>query len=144
MNHVLLTHEPLDAQAALRAVTRPDLGGVALFAGVTRDNFGGRSVLRLEYEAFEPLALRQMEEICERARAAGAAETLLWHRLGVVPAGEASVIVAAAAPHRGPALAAVPRMLDELKESVAIWKKEIYEDGSAWKANPEALARRVP
>lgn len=129
-----LTHAPIDAAALLAAAARSDLGAIDLFLGTTRDHHQGRRVTRLEYEAYEPMALAALEAIergaCERF---AIASCVIVHRLGVVPPAEASVAVVTAAAHRAPAFDATRWAMDELKRSVPIWKKEQFEDGeSAW------------
>ena len=110
-----------------------------LFVGVTRDNFEGRDVVRLEYEAYDALAIDQMQSIAnEIAQRHPGARTAMVHRLGLVPVGEASIVIAVGTPHRAAAYEASRYAIDTLKERVPIWKKEIYGDGSAWKANTPA------
>lgn len=136
---VLLTAEPLSLDAAFQAVVRPGCGGTALFVGTTRSPSEGRVVETLEYEAFEEAAVAAMERV---ARAAverhGLGAAYLAHRLGVVPVGEPSVIVAASAPHRPAAFAGCRELIDELKRTVPIWKKERWAAGGArWVGLPE-------
>jgi molybdopterin synthase catalytic subunit len=129
-----LSAAALDTAALLAAATRPDCGALALFVGTTRDHHEGRRVVRLEYEAYEPMALAALEAI-ERAAVErfGVASCAIAHRLGVVPPAEASVAVVVAAHHRGPAFDACRWAMDELKSTVPIWKKEHYaEGGAAW------------
>ena len=97
-----LTHNVLHAEEAIRAVSSSAAGGVTTFLGTTRDNFDGKEVISLEYEAYQPMALKEMQKLCERARAKwpqliGIA---VLHRLGSVSVGEASVVVSVSAPHR--------------------------------------------
>lgn len=129
-----LTHGPIDTTALLARAARPDCGALALFLGTSRDHHEGRRVLRLGYEAYEPMALDALakleREVC--ARFAIAACTIV-HRLGDVPIAEASVAVIVAAGHRGPAFDACRWAMDELKRTVPIWKKEFYaEGGEGW------------
>jgi len=133
-----LTHEVIDPTAVAAAVRRPEAGAVIVFEGVTRNHHDGRSVLRLEYEAYVEMAERELAAIVRLAsdqwpdiRAA------VVHRLGVVSLGEASVVIAISAPHRDMAYAASRFLIDTLKAKVPIWKKEVYSDGSTWKANAE-------
>jgi len=114
-------------------------GAISLFVGTTRDHFDGKKVVRLEYEAYKPMALKEMRALVERARATwDIKKMLVWHRLGVVPVGEASVVIAVSAERRANAIRACEFGIEELKRTVPIWKKEVYEDGSVWKANVEA------
>jgi molybdopterin synthase catalytic subunit len=127
-----LTAEPLRIEAAEALVAGPGFGGLVTFAGTVRDQTEGRRVLRLEYEAYAPMALRQMREIAARLEAQHGARMALFHRLGVLEVGEIAVIVSAAAPHRGPAFRACEEGIAILKAEAAIWKREVYADGSAW------------
>lgn len=128
---VRLVREPIDL-AALTDRAAGD-GAVALFLGVVRSENRGREVLRLEYEAYEEMALPLMEEIAaEVARRFPVTGVRLVHRLGRLEIGEASVAVAVASPHRAEAFAACRFAIDTLKAQVPIWKKELYADGSEW------------
>lgn len=100
--------------------------------------------MRLEYEAYPSMAVRELARVGEHMRSVcGAARVALVHRIGVVPVGEASVIVAAAAPHRREAMAAVQAGIDMLKATVPVWKKEIYDTGAdQWKVNCECARHR--
>lgn len=125
-----LTHEPLDAAALTAALQRRDCGAVLTFLGTTRDHHDGRRVTQLSYEAYEPMALRELEalerESCERFDIEACTVS---HRLGVVPPAEPSVVVVVASHHRGPAFDACRWAMDELKRTVPIWKKEHFEGG---------------
>ena len=128
---LLLTRAPIDLQA-LHA-TAPCDGALCLFVGVVRDENAGRRVLWLEYEAYEEMALPLLGEIADEARRRWPiTEVHLVHRLGRLEIGEASVAVAVASPHRAEAFAACRYVIDTLKATVPIWKKEFYADGSAW------------
>jgi len=116
------------------AARRADCGALAVFLGTTRDHHEGRRVTRLEYEAYDAMALAALGAI-ERAAAERFAirSCMIVHRLGEVPLTEASVAVIVAAAHRGPAFDACRWAMDELKRTVPIWKKEFFaEGGSAW------------
>jgi len=128
---VLLVRAPIDVATLLAASERD--GAVCAFVGVVRNENGGRAVLRLEYEAYEEMALPLMREIAaETRRRFPVTAVRLVHRLGRLEIGEASVAVAAASPHRAEAFAACRFAIDTLKARVPIWKKEFYADGSAW------------
>ncbi len=131
-----LTTDPLRIEPLLALVQGPGRGGICTFTGTVRDHFEGRPVLRLEYEAYESMALSEMGRLCDEieARWPGVA-IAMHHRLGTLEIGEAAVIVAAGAPHRDAAFAACRYGIDELKERVTIWKKEVHADGAGWKAN---------
>ncbi len=130
---VALRAEPIDPAELLRAVAAAAAGGHALFLGTTRNENRGRRVLRLEYGAYAEMALREME----RLRAAAlerfdVLEVALIHRTGVVEIGEASVGIAVSAAHRADAFDACRWLIDTLKTSVPIWKKESFEGGEVW------------
>ena len=127
-----LTRARIDDASLTAAATRPDCGAIVSFLGTTRDHHEGRRVLRLEYEAYEPMALEALARIERDAVASwGVASCVIVHRLGEVPAAEASVVVVIAAAHRGPAFDACRRAMDELKRAVPIWNKEHFEGGDA-------------
>jgi molybdopterin synthase catalytic subunit len=130
-------HGPIEIPALLE--TAPADGAACLFVGVVRSENRGRSVERLEYEAYEEMALPLMEEIAQEARRRFPVTAVrLVHRLGHLEVGEASVAVAAVSPHRNEAFAACRFVIDTLKAKVPIWKKEHYADGTAWLEGPEA------
>lgn len=128
-----ITDEPIDPAALLAAVGHPSAGGTVLFVGTTRQENEGRSVERLEYEAYRDMALREMEKIsAEIAQRWDVVAIAMTHRVGVVPVGEASVAVAVSAAHRDAAFQACRYGIDTLKTVVPIWKKEHYRDGERW------------
>jgi molybdopterin synthase catalytic subunit len=130
---VQLTREPIDDGRLVAAVNRPGNGGICTFYGVVRDNLDGRPVVKLEYEAFEPMALAKLREITAEVRQRwGIADVALVHRIGEVQVGEPSVVIAVGAPHREEAFAACRHIIDTLKTRVPIWKKEFFEDGAVW------------
>lgn len=112
-NDVLLTNEPLSLQIAQDAIGNPTAGGQSFFVGTTRDNFDGKSVTLLEYEAYHDMALKQMNLLCTIAREKwpGLCNVAIYHRLGAVPIGEASVIIAVSAPHRREAIGSFHRSI---------------------------------
>ncbi len=127
-----IVRQPIDAAARAAAAARADCGAIAQFQGTTRDHHGGRRVTRLEYEAYERMALEALRRIEREAVGRfGVASCDVVHRLGLVPPGEASVVITVAAAHRGPAFDACRWAIDELKANAPIWKKERYEDGDA-------------
>mmetsp|Transcript_57212 Transcript_57212/g.92683 ORF Transcript_57212/g.92683 Transcript_57212/m.92683 type:complete len:155 (-) Transcript_57212:71-535(-) len=138
---IFISHEPLSLDALIREVSDNGCGAITTFSGTTRNHFDGREVVRLEYEAYEPMALKEMQriaqEILDGACGTCVRRVACAHRLGVVPLGEASVLIAVASEHRGEGFDACRYMIDTLKAKVPIWKKEIYADGSTWKANKE-------
>jgi len=135
---VRLVREPIDV-AALQA-TSPADGALCLFVGVVRDHNGGRPVRRLEYEAYEEMALPLMEKIGADCRERWkVTDVRIVHRLGPLAIGEASVAVAIASSHRREAFEACRYAIDTLKATVPIWKKEFYADGDAAFVEPGLL-----
>ena len=132
---IQLTGQPLDPEQTTALVRKDSNGAVVTFLGTTRDSFEGRRVITLEYEAFEEMAVKKLEEIREELKAEFQIEDIaIAHRSGLVPIGEISLVVAVASPHRMAAFQACHKAVDRLKETVPIWKKEIYQDGSRWVA----------
>jgi molybdopterin synthase catalytic subunit len=129
-----LTHDPIAVEPLLAGATRPDCGAVALFLGTTREHHQGRRVMRLAYEAYEPMALAALETLERQAvERFEIAACRIVHRLGEVPLAEASVAVVVASAHRAPAFDACRWAMDELKRGVPIWKKEFFaEGGEGW------------
>ncbi len=127
-----LVRARLDDAALTAAAAKPDCGAIVTFLGTTRDHHEGRRVVRLEYEAYEPMALEALGRIeTEALRRFEIASCAIVHRLGEVPAAEASVVVVVAAAHRAPAFDACRWAMDEVKRAVPIWKKEHFEGGGA-------------
>lgn len=142
MSAASLTRERIDP-AALASTTPAD-GALCVFTGVVRNEHQGRSVLHLEYEAYEEMALEQLQRVAEETRARfGVTHVQLVHRLGRMEVGETSVAVAVASPHRKEAFEACRYAIDTLKARVPIWKKEFYADGEVWLEQPGAGATRV-
>jgi len=139
---VELTAGPISTDRVLRAVADPRAGAVVLFLGVVRDNARGRRVDHLIYEAYEALARRELEKIAATATERWPVTRIaIVHRTGRLGVGEPSVAVAVSAPHRGEAFEAGRYTIDTLKQTVPIWKKEVWEGGAAWiGAEPPALA----
>ncbi len=135
MSMIELTQSPLNPEAISSKVRKDTNGAVVTFLGTTRNNFQGKRVLTLEYEAFDEMALKKMEEIRAELQAQFAVEDIaISHRVGTVPIGEISLVIAVASPHRKEAFFACHKLVDRLKETVPIWKKEVYEGGSRWVA----------
>jgi molybdopterin synthase catalytic subunit len=125
--------EPLSLDALLAEVQQPGSGGVVTFTGVVRDFSRGQRIDHLEYEAYEPMALQELEKIREDVRLRWPEVNLaIAHRLGRLEIGEAAVVIAASAPHRVEAFEACRHAIDSLKRNVPIWKKEFGEEGSVW------------
>lgn len=131
-----LSSAPLDPGALAAGVPTPADGAVVLFVGVVRESARGRSVLRLEYEAYGSMAEREMEAIFREMRERfGVLRARVVHRTGPCRVGEPSVAIAVAAPHRAAAFDACRFCIDRLKETVPIWKREVYEGGAEWIAD---------
>jgi molybdopterin synthase catalytic subunit/molybdopterin converting factor small subunit len=129
----LLSEEPLSLDRVVDEVRDERAGAIATFAGTTRIESRGREVVHLDYEAYEGMAERVMEEIAEELLARYELCALaIHHRIGRVAVGDTSVVIAVSAPHRGDALAACKDAIDTLKERVPLWKKEVYEGGEEW------------
>ena len=133
MDQVVLTEEALDA-AAIRAPLRSaEAGAVCVFEGTVRRSNRDREVLRLVYEAYEPMAVEVIRKITGEARARfDILGVSACHRTGTVALGETAVVIAVAARHRDQAFAACRYVIDELKARAPIWKKEFYRDGAEW------------
>ncbi|KAL8156563.1 hypothetical protein AgCh_001601 [Apium graveolens] len=135
---------PIDMSKYINYVQSPSCGAIATFSGTTRDTFQGKEVLELRYEAYVPMAVRCLESICSSARSLWSLNSIaVAHRLGSVPVGEISVFVAISSVHRSDALDACKFIIDEIKATVPIWKKEVYTNGEVWKENSEFLERRM-
>ena len=135
MLDIQLLHTPLDVQACTNYVASASAGGTAVFIGTVRDQTKGKPVLRLEFEAYEPMAISEMHKIAEQARERWSCEKIaVHHRVGTLAIGEIAVVIAVATPHRKAAFEACQFCIDTLKETVPIWKKEIFEDGEVWVA----------
>jgi molybdopterin synthase catalytic subunit len=129
----------IDVVELLASVSVPEAGGIDMFLGTTRNHSKGKKVIRLEYEAYSPMALRMMSEIESEIRKRWNIQKIsVVHRIGVVPVMEASVAIAVSAAHRKEAFEACRYAIDELKKRVPIWKKEIFEDGEVWVENVES------
>jgi molybdopterin converting factor subunit 1 len=129
-----VTYEPLDGQKLADLVRTDADGAVTLFYGVVRNNSEGRDVERLEYEAHESMAARQLEEVANetKARFPEVTQVGAWHRIGTLELGEASLLVAVSSPHRKASFDACHWCVDRIKEVVPVWKKEHWTGGSAW------------
>jgi molybdopterin synthase catalytic subunit len=123
---------PLRLEEVIEAVASPARGGIVTFTGTVRDETAGRRVLRLEYEAYGPMAERKLEEIAAAIEAETGAATAIVHRVGTLLPGDAAVVIACAAAHRAPAFRACEAAIERLKRDVPIWKREVFADGSEW------------
>jgi MoaE-MoaD fusion protein len=128
-----LSEAPLDLAAAVAEVADERAGAITTFVGTTRVRSRGRTVLHLEYEAYAGMAERVMEDLAASLEARyDLCRIAIHHRVGRVGIGEQSVVIAVSAPHRQDALAACRDAIDTLKETVPLWKKEVYEGGEEW------------
>jgi MoaE-MoaD fusion protein len=140
---VRIVRERIDTEAVAGRLKRPEDGAEVIFEGVVRNNTRGRRTLYLDYEAYEAMALAQMESLAREARTHfGVRETSIVHRLGRLEIGETSVLIVVAAAHRGAAFEACRWIIDTLKKTVPIWKKEYFEDGAVW-ADGEAFPEEI-
>lgn len=133
MSFAELTKETIDVGSIARRVVPPECGATVTLDGYVRKFTKGRETLYLEYEAYEPMALKEMEKLLEAA--GGKFEIShagIVHRLGRLEIGETSVVISVAAPHRRAAFEACEWLIKELKRTVPIWKKEVYADGETW------------
>lgn len=129
----VVTENPLSLEAAVAEVAHESAGAVATFTGTVRRESRGRTVHHLEYEAYVEMAETVMIGLATVLKARYEVhEIAIHHRVGLVRIGEASVVIAVSAPHRADALAACKEAIDALKETVPLWKKEVYEGGEEW------------
>lgn len=128
-----ITTEPLDVGAIARRIILPECGVTVTLDGYVRQFTKGRESLYLEYEAYEPMALKEMEKLIAQAHEQFEIASIgIVHRLGKLEIGETSVVISVGSPHRRAAFAACEWLIKELKKTVPIWKKEVYADGEVW------------
>ena len=133
MDFFELTTDPVDITSVARRVIPPECGATVTLDGYVRQFTKGRETLYLEYEAYEPMALKEMQKLIGLAKREFAISHVgLVHRLGKLEIGETSVVISVASPHRKAAFAACEWLIRELKRTVPIWKKEVYADGEEW------------
>jgi molybdopterin synthase catalytic subunit len=136
MIDIQLLSTPLSITTCEAFVESPEAGGAVVFIGTVRNKTKAKTVVRLEFEAYEPMAVREMKKIAERALVQFAVHKIsIHHHVGVLDIGEIPVVIAVSAAHRGAAFDACEFCIDELKKTVPIWKKEIFEDGDVWVAS---------
>jgi molybdopterin synthase catalytic subunit len=149
MNPTAVTTNELQLDPLIRLVSSGGgHGAVATFVGIVRDNNLDRRVTHLEYEAYEPMAEKSLARICSEAEGQWPGTRLaVHHRIGRLAIGEASIVIAAASPHRAAAFAACRYVIERVKQIVPIWKHEFFEGGEVWiegaTANPDDEAARV-
>jgi len=133
-----LIDKDIDVDRVIRSVEDPSAGGTSVFIGTTRNHSDGKEVLEMEYQAYVPMALRKMNELAENVRSKWKLKNVsIVHRVGRLRIGEPSVVIAVSAPHRKEAFEACRFTIDTLKESIPIWKKEVFRDGEAWVGTEE-------
>lgn len=128
-----VTHQPIDLNALIEYVTDAEAGAIVPFIGTTRNNNEGRRVIALDYEAYPEMAEKELARIGAEAKQKWPiCKMAIVHRLGPVQIGEASVIIAVSSAHRDAAFAASRFAIEEIKKTVPIWKKEVFEGGEVW------------
>jgi molybdopterin synthase catalytic subunit len=144
MTRVAVVRQPIDSQDVLSRIKRPEDGAAVVFEGVVRNNTRGRQTLYLDYDAYEEMALKQMEALVAQAiERFKVRDVAIVHRLGRLEIGEISVLIAVASGHRGAAFDASRWLIDTLKRTVPIWKKEYFVDGAVW-ADGEPFPEEIP
>jgi molybdopterin synthase catalytic subunit len=145
---IALTRSPIEAQRLVAAAKQGEDGAVVVFDGIVRNHTRGRKTLHLDYEAYEEMACKKMQELACEARARfGVRQVTMIHRLGRLEVGETSVLIVVASAHRAQAFDACRWLIDTLKKTVPIWKKETFEDGTVWAAGepfPDGLSVAPP
>jgi len=135
MIDVIISEEALDPLKCADLAKHPATGGTVQFIGTVRNSTQGKNVLRLEFEAFESMAVKEMEKIAQEViKKWGAYAVVIHHRVGVLDIEDIAVIITVATPHRKAAFEACEYAIDTLKQTVPIWKKEVFEDGEVWVA----------
>jgi MoaE-MoaD fusion protein len=142
--HSSLVNAKIATPALIEKIQRPEDGATVLFEGIVRNNSRGRRTLFLDYDAYPEMAIKQMEALADEALSRFAIRDLaIVHRVGRLQIGETSVAIVVAAAHRGPAFDACRWLIDTLKRTVPIWKKEYFEDGAVW-ADGEPFPAEIP
>lgn len=132
---ILLSAKTLNIQSCIDWIMSPESGGIDVFIGTVRNATKGKPVLKLDFEAYEPMAISEMEKITRQAFEKWPVQrVLIHHRTGTLQVGEVPVIIAVSAAHRDAAFDACRYIIDTLKQTVPIWKKEAFEDGEVWVA----------
>lgn len=133
MDFFELTNEPISVGDTARRIVPPECGATVTLDGYVRQFTNGRETEHLVYEAYEPMAVKEMQKLGDRAREQFPVANIgIVHRLGRLEIGETSVVITVAAPHRKAAFDACEWLIRELKRTVPIWKKEVYADGEVW------------
>jgi molybdopterin synthase catalytic subunit len=141
---VFLSSDPVEVEPLIRAVHAPEFGAVTTFLGVVRDHHAGRSVVRLEYQAYGPMAEAECARILGEAEARWSCRVALRHRVGMLAIGDTAVAIAVGSGHRAEGFEACRYVIEELKRRVPIWKRESYADGTEAWVDPTAPGGTVP
>jgi molybdopterin converting factor subunit 1 len=142
--HAAIVRDVIDTASILKGIKQPEDGAAAVFEGIVRNHTRDRRTLYLDYEAYEEMALKQMEELAGRALTEfKIRDVTIVHRLGRLEIGETSVLIVVASAHRAAAFESCRWLIDTLKRTVPIWKKEYFEDGAVW-ADGEPFPSEIP
>ncbi|WP_420583185.1 molybdenum cofactor biosynthesis protein MoaE [Reichenbachiella sp.] len=132
---IKITEQKIDVAALIAAVSHEGAGATDVFIGTTRNKTSDKAVVRLDFEAYKPMAIKELQKIVDRAKSQWPIlKYAISHRIGVVEIGEEAVVIAVSTPHRQAAFESCKFIIDELKKTVPIWKKEIFQDGDVWVA----------
>lgn len=132
---IQIEHDAIQQQECVDAVRKHSSGAISVFIGTVRSATAGKTVKLLSFEAYEPMALKEMQKIADAASEKWPIDHVsIVHRVGELAIGEEAVVIAVSSPHRKEAFAACQFCIDTLKQTVPIWKKEVYEDGATWVA----------
>ncbi len=135
MVEVKILSTPIDVLYCINKVMSPNTGGIDVFVGTVRNTTKGNTVVQLEFEAYERMALAEMQKIASEAMSKWQLNAVvIHHRTGTLVVGDVPVVIAVGAPHRAAAFEACRYAIDTLKQTVPIWKKEVFEDGAEWVA----------
>lgn len=132
---VYISNKALDVQVIIDMVRSDSVGAIDVFIGTVRNSTKGKEVHRLEFESYDVMAVKEMQKIIDQAKTKWSVEKMaIYHRQGVLTIGETAVVIAVSTPHRMASFEACQYAIDTLKETVPIWKKEVFEDGEVWVA----------
>jgi len=130
---IAITEHKLDTEAIIRSVDDGGAGAVNIFIGTVRNKTSNKSVTRLEYEAYDAMAIKEIQKIIDQAKSQWPIiKIAVHHRKGILGIGDAAVVIAVSTPHRKASFEACQFVIDTLKQTVPIWKKEVFEDGEVW------------
>ncbi|MEQ9424943.1 MAG: molybdenum cofactor biosynthesis protein MoaE [Cyclobacteriaceae bacterium] len=133
MDEILITDQRLDPDAIIKSVQYDGAGAINVFIGTVRNKTSDKSVARLEYEAYDAMAIKEIQKILDTAKSKWPIQKItVHHRKGTLKIGDAAVVIAVSTPHRKASFEACEFVIDTLKQTVPIWKKEVFEDGEIW------------